>query len=192
MAKVPKKVLRWRERQRKGRIMRPSTFKRIEREARRRGATDPTAVAGAAYWKTVRAKFRRRNPQREPANEHIRNALAILLTARPLTDLDVKAVIARLRKALALIERVNIGLPNRGRGRSVRKNPALAVLGNPRVVDADLATWAKLEYMRPDDPDGRNVVRTHEFKDGFEIGWLDDGSVQLSHPRHPLWTDDGA
>ena len=58
--RVPKKVLEWRERQTPGRIMRPETFQRIVREAEKRGARDPEAVAGAAYWRTVRAKYRER------------------------------------------------------------------------------------------------------------------------------------
>jgi hypothetical protein len=137
-----------------------------------------------------------RNPQREPANEHIRNALAILMQRHHvrLVEADLLAVEARLRKALAELEdqRVNIPLSRGTRHGSVRRgNPTLAILGNPRVVDADVATWAKIEYHRPDDPDGKNVIREHEFPDGFEIGWLSDGSVQLSHPKHPLWVEGG-
>jgi hypothetical protein len=144
---------------------------------------------------------KRANPteHREPAKDHIRNAMALLMTTQPytqdgepLTALDVRMILDRLRKALNEIERVDIRLHNGRRGGSVRRgNPSLMVLGaNPRVTDATLATWAKIEYTRPDDPDGKDVIRVHEFKDGFEIGWLDDGSVQLSHPRHPLWTED--
>jgi len=143
---------------------------------------------------------KRVNPEhREPAKDHIRNAMALLMTTQPytqdgepLTVLDVRMILDRLRKALNEIERVDIRLHNgRGRGSVRRGNPSLMVLGaNPRVTDATLATWAKIEYTRPDDPDGKDVIRVHEFKDGFEIGWLDDGSVQLSHPRHPLWTED--
>ncbi|MEW6215967.1 MAG: hypothetical protein AB1478_12325 [Nitrospirota bacterium] len=56
--KIHKDVLSWRRRQPHGAIMRRSTFEKIKRKAARRGATDPQAVAGAAYWKTVRAKYR--------------------------------------------------------------------------------------------------------------------------------------
>ena len=148
------------------------------------------------------------NPPREfvpdegPA-EHIRNALQILTLAEEVQGYhqdavferdDLIAIKQRLEKALAQVEdlRVYMGLPRKANRRSVRRasNPALAVLGNPRVEDATIATWAKIEYMRPDDPDGSDVVRVHEFKDGFEIGWLSDGSVQLRHPKHPLWMDD--
>lgn len=133
--------------------------------------------------------------------EHLKNAAAIIQANLELGEKDAlvaddaKAVLARIKTALQQLEQrghVYMGLPRRSNRRSVRhSNPALAVLGaNPRVADATLATWAKIEYMRPDDPDGSDVVRVHEFKDGFEIGWLSDGTVQLSHPRHPLWTDD--
>lgn len=131
--------------------------------------------------------------------EHLKNAAAIIQANLELGDKDAlvaddaKAVLARIKTALQQLEQrghVYMGLPRRENRRSVRRgNPALAVL-NPRVADATLATWAKIEYMRPDDPDGSDVVRVHEFSDGFEIAWLSDGSVQLSHPRHPLWTDD--
>jgi len=40
--------------------MKPGTFKQIERKAAAAGATDPEKVAGAAYWKTAKAKYRKR------------------------------------------------------------------------------------------------------------------------------------
>ena len=136
----------------------------------------------------------------EGAVEHLKNAAAIIQANLELGEQDAlvaddaRAVLARIKAALRQLEnkRVDIALPNRRRRGSVRRgNPSLMVLGaNPRVEDATIATWAKIEYRRPDDPDGKDVIRVHEFKDGFEIGWLDDGSVQLSHPRHPLWTED--
>ncbi len=55
---IPRKVLSWREKQKKGSIMRPSTFKRIEKEAKKAGYTDPKAVAGKAYQTTLMAKYR--------------------------------------------------------------------------------------------------------------------------------------
>lgn len=55
----PEGELEWRARQRRGRIMRRRTFEEIEEEARERGARNPRAVAGAAYWRTVRAKYKR-------------------------------------------------------------------------------------------------------------------------------------
>lgn len=53
-----KKELAWRARQRPGTIMHRRTFKEIEHEAEGRGYRNPKAVAGAAYWRTVRAKHR--------------------------------------------------------------------------------------------------------------------------------------
>jgi hypothetical protein len=145
----------------------------------------------------------RDNPEHVPEEgpvEHLKNAAAIIQANLELGEKDAlvaedaKAVLARIKTALRQLEdrRVNIPLSRRRHGRSIRRsNPALAILGNPRVEDATLATWAKIEYIRPDDPDGERIIRVHEFKDGFEIGWLSDGSVQLSHPKHPLWMEDG-
>lgn len=81
----------------------------------------------------------------------------------------------------------------RGRGRrafsSRRRNPTLAVLGAGNPPRTLKASWATIEYQRPDDPDGRNVARVHEFKDGFIAEAMEDGSVLLRHPRgEKLWT----
>ena len=54
---VSKHLLQWRKNQKRGAIMKPSTFARIERSASARGARDPEKVAGAAYWKTAKAKY---------------------------------------------------------------------------------------------------------------------------------------
>jgi len=59
MAKIPKKVRQWRRKQKKGAIMKPSTFAKIERGAARKGARNPKKVAGKAYWRTVLAKARK-------------------------------------------------------------------------------------------------------------------------------------
>jgi len=59
MSKLSRKVLDWRARQKEGAIMKPSTFERIKRSASARGATSGKKVAGAAYWQTVRAKYRK-------------------------------------------------------------------------------------------------------------------------------------
>ena len=61
MAKTSAGLRRWRERQPRGRIMKPSTFKTIERKAAAKGYRDPEAVAGKAYWVTAKAKYRKRN-----------------------------------------------------------------------------------------------------------------------------------
>lgn len=89
-----------------------------------------------------------------------------------------------------------ISLPRgRSRGR-LRGNPAqLAILGlNPpisvdRGVDPIEAEWAELQYQRPDDPDGEDVVRVHEFPKGFTATPLTDGRVLLSgREGERLWT----
>lgn len=53
-----KGLLAWRSRQKRGAIMKLSTFEKIKRKATAAGATNPEAVAGAAYWATAKAKFR--------------------------------------------------------------------------------------------------------------------------------------
>jgi len=60
MAVIPKKVKAWRRRQPHGAIMAPETFRKIATEATRRYGSQERGkrVAGAAYWRTVLAKFR--------------------------------------------------------------------------------------------------------------------------------------
>ena len=58
--KEPEKELKWRRKQPPGKIMKPSTFQKIKRAAAASGADDPEKVAGAAYWTTVKAKYRKR------------------------------------------------------------------------------------------------------------------------------------
>jgi len=58
MAKTTKGLREWRAKQKPGAIMKPSTFKKIEKKAAAAGATSPEKVAGAAYWATARAKYR--------------------------------------------------------------------------------------------------------------------------------------
>lgn len=59
LAKIARPILAWRRRQTPGAIMRPTTFRRIVRRASAAGYRNPRAVAGRAYWNTVRAKARR-------------------------------------------------------------------------------------------------------------------------------------
>jgi hypothetical protein len=59
MAKTSAALRKWRERQKPGAIMKPSTFKTIERKAAAKGYSNPEAVAGKAYWTTAKAKFRK-------------------------------------------------------------------------------------------------------------------------------------
>jgi len=56
---ISKKLLKWRRKQKRGAIMKPSTFAAIEKKAAAGGATNPAAVAGKAYWKTAKAKYRK-------------------------------------------------------------------------------------------------------------------------------------
>lgn len=55
---VSEETLAWRAKQKPGSIMHPKTFKAIKRAAAKAGARDPEAVAGAAYWATVKAKHK--------------------------------------------------------------------------------------------------------------------------------------
>jgi hypothetical protein len=57
--KVVGKMLAWRRKQRRGAIMKPDTFKKIERSAEAKGLSAESAkkVAGKAYWNTAKAKF---------------------------------------------------------------------------------------------------------------------------------------
>ena len=168
------------------------------------GVEAPRRVAQALSMARARGLKVPRKPNAGTSDEgpveHLKNAATILQAnlalgeKDALTADDARAVLGRIKEALRQLEhrRVNIPLPSQARyGRIRRGNPALAVLGNPRVEDATIASWARIEYVRPDDPDGDKIIREHEFPDGFEIGWLSDGSVQLSHPKHPLWTEDG-
>lgn len=54
MGKIPKSVLKFRSRGRRGSIMKPSTFAKIARTSK-----GGTRAAGAAYWRAARAKARR-------------------------------------------------------------------------------------------------------------------------------------
>jgi len=56
---VSPETLKWREKQEPGSIMHPATFKAIKKAAKAAGAKDPEAVAGAAYWATVKAKHKK-------------------------------------------------------------------------------------------------------------------------------------
>ena len=57
--KTTKGLREWREKQKRGAIMKPKTFKKIERKARAAGARNPKAVAGKAYWRTAEAKYKK-------------------------------------------------------------------------------------------------------------------------------------
>lgn len=56
----PKAELKWRNKQKEGAIMKPSTFDAIVKDAISRGLSKARALkeAGQAYWQTVRHKFK--------------------------------------------------------------------------------------------------------------------------------------
>jgi hypothetical protein len=56
MAKVSPRVRKFRKRAKAGAIMKPSTFQRIRRTAIARGARNPDAVAGKAYWAAAKRR----------------------------------------------------------------------------------------------------------------------------------------
>jgi hypothetical protein len=53
---VSAKVKKYRTRAKPSAIMKPSTFEKIKRSAAARGAKNPAAVAGAAYWSAAKAR----------------------------------------------------------------------------------------------------------------------------------------
>lgn len=53
-------LLKWRRKQKRGAIMKPSTFNKIEKKAAASGASNPKAVAGKAYWRIAERKYRQR------------------------------------------------------------------------------------------------------------------------------------
>jgi len=60
-AKLTREMKAWKKRQPRGAIMKPSTFKKIERKAAGSGRyRSAKAVAGKAYQRTLRAKFKGR------------------------------------------------------------------------------------------------------------------------------------
>ena len=58
MTKISEDLLEWRRKQKRGAIMKPSTFEKIKRKAAAAGYENPEAVAGAAYWRTAKAKYK--------------------------------------------------------------------------------------------------------------------------------------
>jgi hypothetical protein len=57
-----RKLLTWRRHQKRGAIMKPSTFKRIAATATRKYGSKAAGekAAGAAYWASAKAKYRNR------------------------------------------------------------------------------------------------------------------------------------
>lgn len=75
---IPERVLEWREKLRKGAIMRPKTFKGIKRRAGRGGYYSPSAVAGTAYWITLLRKYL----DTHPSDRGVKRILDKFLAAR--------------------------------------------------------------------------------------------------------------
>jgi len=67
MAKIPKKVLKWRAKQAPGAIMTPEKFESIKQGAAKSGsAVNPEAVAGKQYWGKVMEKFNKSHCPAKP------------------------------------------------------------------------------------------------------------------------------
>lgn len=66
MAKISKRLKKWRKRQKPGAIMKPGTFESIKRTARRAGLSKERAekIAGAAYWQAAKKKFKKRRKKK--------------------------------------------------------------------------------------------------------------------------------
>lgn len=60
MAKISRKMIQWRRKQKPQSIMTTEKFEEIKERAAAGGATNPEAVAGSSYWKTARAKYLKR------------------------------------------------------------------------------------------------------------------------------------
>jgi len=52
----------WRRKQKRGAIMKPSTFAEIEAKSKAKGMSAKRAkkIAGKAYWRTAKAKYRKK------------------------------------------------------------------------------------------------------------------------------------
>lgn len=62
--KIQRKVLTWRAKQVRGSIMKPSTFKAIERKAMKKyhiGKARAAKIAGKAYYTTLKYKFKEKH-----------------------------------------------------------------------------------------------------------------------------------
>jgi hypothetical protein len=69
MSHIKEKILKWRSHQEPGSIMKPETFKEIEKEGDKEyGKGHGAAVAGAAYWKTVKAKYKGKHQKENTMN----------------------------------------------------------------------------------------------------------------------------
>lgn len=119
---------------------------------------------------------------------------------------EIAFIVGQLRMQVRLGQHTNtpsraarskaITLLRQRAGGRLRQNPAmLGVLGlnPPPMIDGSVepiqAMWGEIHYVRPDDPEGKDVVRVHEFKHGFRALPLTDGRVLLeSRKDDRLWT----
>ncbi len=89
--KIPEKVLAWRERKRKGSIMKPATFRGIKRKAKKAGYAIPSAVGGKAYWITTLRKYLDTHPGDKTAMRTLRKLLGTKKKVRKgLSEADVR------------------------------------------------------------------------------------------------------
>jgi hypothetical protein len=63
-------LLEWRRKQPHGAIMKPSTFQRIARES---DGARGERIAGAAYWRTAEAKFKKKKRSKVAEEIHRRS-----------------------------------------------------------------------------------------------------------------------
>jgi len=71
--KKGKGLLAWRSRQKRGAIMKPSTFEEIKEKAKKRyniGEERAKKVAGKAYWRTAKKKFKAMGKHHSGKAEH--------------------------------------------------------------------------------------------------------------------------
>lgn len=128
----------------------------------------------------------------EPRPVQVPKGVQILV--KGMTKPAARALADHLNAQWRRERRGNPAVLRRGRVRAFfqgrRKNPTLAVMGaNPPAAEEIEATWAFLQYRRPDDPDGKRIIREHEFEDGFIAIPMEDGSIVLRHPQGlNLWT----
>ncbi len=59
--KESKKLLEWRKKQKRGAIMSPETFQEIKEKGEKKyGKGHGAKIAGGAYWRTAKSKYRKR------------------------------------------------------------------------------------------------------------------------------------
>ena len=60
------KFLKWRKKQKRGAIIKPSMFGKIESSAMKKyGKARAAKIAGSVYWKTAKAKFKKASKRKK-------------------------------------------------------------------------------------------------------------------------------